>query len=41
MYLQVTDDDGKTVKQVIEVTVDELTKRLKRPDLPKHLVSYY
>ena len=39
LLIQVTDVDGKTVRQVIETTIDELTKRLNRPQLP--LVSYY
>lgn len=32
--LQVTDVDDKTVRQVVEATIDELTKRLKRSDPP-------
>lgn len=39
LLTQVSDIDGKTVRQVIEITIDELTKRLNRPQLP--LVSYY
>ena len=38
LLTQVSDIDGKTVRQVIETTIDELTKRLNRPQLP--LVSY-
>ena len=38
LLTQVTDVDDKTVRQVIETTIDELTKRLNRPQLP--LVSY-